>query len=315
MTLHILAGHKRFAAPFRPENVTATARALDEQLPILRQLYGRVVVYITDGAILHLIVAGKRAMLDRTTSTNPRERIGANNPPGAIDFAKDAATALSDWMKDRPVIETEEDSRAAKQLVDRAKSSLESMEKERDAQVRPLNEQVKAINDKYRQPRTLLEKVRNALVDRLTSYARQLEQERLRKAEEARRAAEAAAQAALKAEQRAQKAREEAEQGVCDVDVGQVTQDAEQAIHDLGRASRDLARAERDTKVRIGGGFGRVATLRTVETLTVTDWQAAIKEIGLTDRIKEAILTEARAFRKDMGELPSGITAAYDRSL
>ncbi len=56
-------------------------------------------------------------------------------------------------------------------------------------------------------------------------------------------------------------------------------------------------------------------TLRSTEVLTVTDWQAAIKEIGLTDRIVEAILTEARAFRTSMGELPSGISATYNRSL
>ena len=135
-------------------------------------------------------------MLDRT-APNPRAIIGGNQPPSAIDFAGEASAALSDWMKDHPVIETEDDARAAELLVDRAKSSLESMEKERDAQVRPLNEQVETINDRYRQPRTLLEKVRNALVDRLSAYARHLEQERLRKAEEARRAAEAAAQAAL----------------------------------------------------------------------------------------------------------------------
>jgi hypothetical protein len=42
-------------------------------------------------------------MLDRT-APNPREHIGANNPPSAIDFAKESTTALSDWMKDHPVI-------------------------------------------------------------------------------------------------------------------------------------------------------------------------------------------------------------------
>jgi len=253
-------------------------------------------------------------MLDRV-DPNPRAVIGGNLPPSAIDFAKESTTAVSDWMKDRPVIETDDDARAAKVLVDRAKSSLESMETERDAQVRPLNEQVKAINDRYRSPRTLLEKVRNALVDRLTAYARRLEQERLRKAEEARRAAEAAAQAALKAERREQEAREEAKLGVCDVDIGEVAAETDQAVAALGRAARAVQLAERETKVRIGGGFGRVATLRDKEILTVTDWRAAIAEIGLTDRIAEAILTEARAFRNSMGELPSGISQTFERSL
>jgi len=110
-------------------------------------------------------------MLDRAIP-NPRAVIGGSQPPSAIDFASESATALSDWMKDHPVIETDDDARAAKLLVDRAKSSLESMETERDAQVRPLNDQVKAINDRYRQPGTLLEKVRNALAERLTAYAK-----------------------------------------------------------------------------------------------------------------------------------------------
>jgi hypothetical protein len=254
-------------------------------------------------------------MLDRTASTNPREHIGANNPPSAIDFASESTAALSDWMKDHPVIESDDAARAAKLLVDRAKSSLESMETERDAQVRPLNEQVKAINDKYRQPRTLLEKVRNALVDRLTAYARRLEQERLRKAKEARRAAEAAAQAALEAERRAQEAHEEAAEGVCDIDVGQVTQEAQQAIHDLGRASRELARADRDTKVRIGGGLGKVSTLRTVEVLIITDIHAAIEDVGVTEAIRDAVLSAARAYRKENGELPSGIARETARRI
>jgi hypothetical protein len=161
----------------------------------------------------------------------------------------------------------------------------------------------------------MLEKVRNALVDRLTAYARRLEQERLRKAEEARRAAEAAAQAALEAERREQEAREEAEQGVCDIDLGQITTETDQAVAALGKAARAVQLAERESKVRVGGGFGRVMTLRDKEILTVTDWKAAIAEIGLTDRIAEAILTEARAFRTSMGDLPAGITATYDRSL
>jgi hypothetical protein len=252
-------------------------------------------------------------MFDRTA--NPRAVIGTNNPPSAIDFAKESTTALSDWMKDRPVIETDDDARAAKLLVDRAKSSLESMETERDGLVRPLNEQVKSINDRYRSPRTLLEKVRNSLVDRLTAHAKRVEQERLRKAEEARRAAEAAAQTALEAERREQAAREEAKQGVCDVDIGEIAAETDQAVAALGKAARDVQRAERDTKVRVGGGFGRVMTLRDKEILTVTDWKAAIKEIGLTDRIAEAILTEARTFRNSMGDLPSGISQTFERSL
>jgi hypothetical protein len=35
-----------------------------------------------------------------------------NNPPGPIDFANESIAALSDWMKDHPVVESEDDARA-----------------------------------------------------------------------------------------------------------------------------------------------------------------------------------------------------------
>ncbi len=58
MLLHILiAGRERFAAPFYPENLSATARAIDEQLPVLRA-QGRVAVYVTDDSgVAHIIIA------------------------------------------------------------------------------------------------------------------------------------------------------------------------------------------------------------------------------------------------------------------
>jgi hypothetical protein len=53
----MIAGRERFAAPFLPDRVAATARALDEQLPVLRA-QGRVAVYVTDDTgIAHIIVA------------------------------------------------------------------------------------------------------------------------------------------------------------------------------------------------------------------------------------------------------------------
>jgi hypothetical protein len=58
VTLHILiSGRQRFAAPFYPENLSATARAIDEQLPVLRA-QGRVAIYVNDeSGIAHIIVA------------------------------------------------------------------------------------------------------------------------------------------------------------------------------------------------------------------------------------------------------------------
>lgn len=250
-------------------------------------------------------------MLDRTDPA----RLGHNNPPGPIETAAGTTAEVSRWMADHPAIQTEADARAGKVLVDRAKAGLDEMEAERDGLVRPLNEQVRAINDRYRPARSTLEKLADELKKRLSAYARALEIERVRKAEEARKAAEEAERAAREAEQREREAIEDADQGVCDVDLGAASQEADAAFVAFRKADHTAARAERDSRIRITGGFSKALGLRDRETLTVTDWQAAITELGLTDLIRDAILTSARAYRKAFRELPEGVTATYDRSL
>lgn len=241
--------------------------------------------------------------------------VGHNNPPGSIEFAQETAQALSDWMKEHPVIQTEDDAREAKVLADRAKDAEKDMENERTALVGPLNEQVKTINDRYRPHKTSLEGVLKVLVARIDSFVAAEEQRRAQAAAEAQRIlaeAEAKARAAENAER---EAADDAAVGVTGIDVAKTTQEADAAFELYKLAEREARRAERDTKVKIGGGFRRALTRKTKETLEVTDWHDAIAFLGLTDRIKEAILTEARAFRQEFEELPPGITPTYDRSL
>jgi hypothetical protein len=252
-------------------------------------------------------------MLDRTDSTGLG--IGHNNPPSPIEIATSTTAELSRWMADHPAVQSEDHAGAGKVLVDRAKASLDEMEAERDGLVRPLNEQVKAINDRYRPARTSLEKLADELKRRLSTYARALEIERVRRAEEARKAVEEAERAAREAEQREREAIDDADQGVCDIDLGVATREADAAFAAFRKADHVAARAERDSRIRITGGFNRAMGLRDRETLTVTDWQAAITELGLTDLIRDAILTSARAYRKNFRELPEGVVATYDRSL
>ncbi len=58
MMLHVrINGRELFAAPYEPERVAETSRAIREHLPAMRQL-GRVAVFVTDGNITHLIVMG-----------------------------------------------------------------------------------------------------------------------------------------------------------------------------------------------------------------------------------------------------------------
>lgn len=260
-------------------------------------------------------------MLDRT-SPNPRERIGANNPPGALELAKPIVEELGQFLNDFPVITNEDEARKAKAISDRVFLTLKSVEEERDAKVHPLNQQVAAINAEYHQYFSTNDKkpglwgtLLKELKVRLTNFARVEEQKRRAAAEAARKVAEEAERKAREAEAREREAAAEAAQGVCDTDFAGATEQANAAFVEFQRASRFAARAERDLKVRLAGGFGKAASLHDKEILTVTNWRLAIEEIGLTDRIAEAILTEARAFRTSMGELPSGISATYERSL
>lgn len=258
----------------------------------------------------------------RLPPIEPVRSIGDNNPPGPIAMAETIMQMLSDWMKDHPVIETEDDARAAKPLIDRAKAAMDELEAERDGKVRPLNEQVAEINAEYKaihntdpkKPGTF-NKVFNELKTRVADFLRKEEQKRLAAAAEARRLQEKAERQAREAEEREREALHGASLGEVDVDVAAVTKQADEAFSTFERQSRFADRAERDTKVKIGGGFASAVGLRTAETLQVDDALKAIVVIGITDRIREAILTEARAYRKANGRLPDGVSATTERKL
>jgi hypothetical protein len=249
-------------------------------------------------------------MLDRTDTAG----LGHNNPPGPIDSAKETMDTLSRWLGQHPAIENDTAARAAKAEADRAKAALDDMERERDGLVRPLNTQVAEINGRYKPVRTALERLADELRKRLGAYARALEIERVRQAEAARQAAEEAERLAREAEAREREVFDDAEHGVV-VDLAEAATAADTAFAAFQKADRTAARAERDSHIRITGGTGKAMGLRDREILTVTDWQAAITELGLTDNIRDAILTAARAYRKAFHELPEGITASYERGL
>jgi hypothetical protein len=248
---------------------------------------------------------------------------GDNNPPGPIEMAESIMRVLSEFMSDHPVIQTEEDARAAKPLIDRAKAAMDELESERDGKVRPLNDEVAKINVEYKavhntdpkKPGTF-NKVFNELKLRLADYLRREEQKRLAAAAEARRIQEEAERQAREAEAREREALESASVGEVGIDVAAVTQQADAAFETFERQSRFADRAERDTKVKIGGGFGASVGLRNAEILQVDDALKAIVVMGTTERIREAILTEARAYRKaNNGRLPEGVSATVERKL
>lgn len=239
---------------------------------------------------------------------------GHNNPPTATKFAGETQDELRKWLVDHPVVENAEHAKAGKLLVDRASDSLKEMEAERAGRVRPLNGQVKTINDQYRQPREQLQTALDVLLKRLDDYATAEEKKRLQAAAKARKKAEAAIEAAQAAARAQEVVAQESAVGVTTdvVEAAEATKDAER---EASRLIREAQRAERDTNVRITGGFRRALTRRTTEILEVVDAHEALDELGLTDHIREAILTSARAYRKQFGELPSGVEAQTEKSL
>src|ERR1051325_8937249 len=227
--------------------------------------------------------------------------IGHNQPPETISFARDTMIALSDWMKDRPVISTEDEAREAKLLLDRAKNCAGEIEAERDKLVRPLNEEIDAINLKYKAVHNkdskrpgLLDRVVNKLKGRLSAFLQAEEDKRIAAAEAAQRARDEAERRAREAEAREREAIANAQAGELGVDVTQVVVEADSRFAEFKKADREAARAERDSHVQLGGGFGRATSLRNKETLVLVSYAKAITAIGPNDKIREAILSAAR---------------------
>lgn len=239
--------------------------------------------------------------------------IGHNRPPSQIDTAGEITSSINSWLKDHPVIQTEEMAREAKVLIDRGKLGVKDLEDEREQKVKPLNLQVQEINKVYRPVKDLLQKVTYEATRRITDFLAREEAKRIKAAEEARKKAEEAERIAREAEQRERDTIADAEVGAV-VDVAASVSAADEAFAAYQRQQRAANLAERETKVKIGGGFTRALSLRNKETLTVTDAISAISAIGLTPDIEAAILKGARAYRTLHQELPPGIHSTTERA-
>lgn len=247
--------------------------------------------------------------------------VGSNNPPGPIEHAQSVVDDINSWLADHPIIESEDHAREAKPYLDRAKAAFEEVESERDGKVRPLNEQVKSTNEKYKALHNTdpkkpgrFDKIVIELKARVAAFMLREEEKRRVAAEKARLAQEEAERLAREAEAKEAEALENAKAGEI-VDVAEVTKHADEAFSEFERQSRFAARAERDTKVKVGGGFDKSASLRNVETLHLESYGKALKAIGPHDKIRDAILAAAREYRKEHGALPDGVTATYERKL
>jgi hypothetical protein len=254
---------------------------------------------------------------------NPRAVMGGNGPPAvienipqtsaAIDTARAVYRSLSVYLQNTPVIESHDEAKGAANLIEQGRRTIDEIETERKSITGILNKQVKDINDTYRGPREFVIKVVDEIKRRLTAFASAEEARREAEAAEARAKAEEAERIAREAERVEQEAKQLADVGECDVDVASAIVDADKAFAKYKKAERIAARTEDQIQVRLAGGFGRAVSMRKSETLIVEDAHKAIASMGLTDGIRDAILSSARAYRKLNGCLPAGVTAETER--
>lgn len=251
--------------------------------------------------------------------------IGDNKPPGPIEFARVTIAELGRWMADHPTIQTDADAREAKAWIDRTKAAVEAVEIERDAKVRPLNEQVAQINAEYKALHNpdgkksgkwgLFDRVFNELKARMQAYLQAEEDKRIAAAAAARRIADEAEQAARDAEAKEREAIENARVGEIGADVFALGAEADTAFKTYEHAAKAAEVAVIDTRFKVGGGFAKPVGLRNAKVLVLTDVTAAIGEIGLTEKIREAVLSSARDYRKLRGKWPKGVVEENERVL
>jgi hypothetical protein len=262
---------------------------------------------------------------DAIDDRNPREIIGGNFPPApiepapativptCIDTARGVYRVLAAFLAETPVIETPEDAKKGANLIEQVRATLGEMKDEHDELVKPLNVKLKALHDLYRVPREAITLIADQLKRRLSVYANAEEARRKKIAEEARLAAIEAERLAREAEAREREAIADADVGVVGIDIAGSVSQADRAFSSFKAATRAAARAEREIPLRLNGGFGRAVGPRKSEALKIDDAIAAIKAMGLTEKIADAILSSARAYRALHGNLPAGVSANTTR--
>ena len=248
---------------------------------------------------------------------------GHNHPPGPLESAKEAAAELSAFLKEHPAFQSPGDAKEGAAWIERTRAALKEARDERDSKTKPLNEQVKAIRETYdivrekteKNPGGLLERAYNELKRRWTAYSNAVEAARIAELRRLQAEREQAERAAREAEAREADAMAAVDVGVCE-DVGDAIVQADAAFKQYEKADRQVAVASRNVPVRVGSIMGgRSLSMRTVEVLVIEDAAAAFEALGPTEKIREAILSSARDFRKAHGELPTGISSTYERSV
>ena len=264
---------------------------------------------------------------------NPLAVIGNNNPPAdeaipaveavatpavvklrtvALDGARSNYLYVTAFLADVPVIETNEHATKAANFIEQGRKTIQDLTAERRAQTDPLNAQIATITEPYRLPTESIQGLLDELKRRLKTFTVAEEARRVKEAEALAAAAAEAERLAREAEAKEKHTMLEADCGAV-VDVGAAIVEADKAFGAFKKADRAAGRAAKQTKARFNGGFGRAVSMRETETLILDDAVAAIKAMGVTEKIMEAILSSARDHRKFTGNLPAGVRATSER--
>jgi hypothetical protein len=245
---------------------------------------------------------------------------GHNLPPSPIDYAREAMSDLANFLTETPVIQTPEQAKQGALFVERSRKTLQDLDDARKNEVSPLNERVKGINEQYRSVRDPMDNVLSELRRRLTDYTAREEARRIHAAELARQAAADAEMEARRAEEAEREAKQNATLGEI-VNVAAAINEATQTFSDYARADRAAQLAESQTHVRLSSQLGgKALSLRTTETLVLIDAFAAAQSIlgssiPLSDKLRDALLSAAKEFRKSYGMLPGGVKSETKRSI
>jgi hypothetical protein len=265
-------------------------------------------------------VTNHQALHERAQS---RLGIGGNAPPSPIDYAKEAAQELGDYLRENPVIATFDQAKEIGGWIERTRISLSAARDARDTELAPHLEKAAAIRTAYdavrektqKNPGGALTRLYEAAKARLTAYNNAEEAKRAAEADRLAQIAAEAEAAARLAEAAEQEAIANAEAGEC-ADVGEAIAEADDAFREYSVANRTAQRAERETKVRIPSAMGGKALgMHKVEIFTIEDACAAIAIMGVSEDLKRQVIKDAKRFREATGELPEGVTSAYERSL
>lgn len=255
--------------------------------------------------------------VDAVVPATDRSVSRADNQPSRLDFAREAMEELRTWLKSTPVVTGEAEAKAGAGVKERTLIALNEARSEREGFTKPIREKLNAIFATYElvKDKGTLETAYNELRRRLTKYANDIEANRLAEVERLRVTREEAERLAREAEAAEQEAIDDADQGV-ESDVGEAIERADETFSDFQRADRQVKIAERSVPLRFGSVTGgRSLGMRTKEVLVIDDAEKAIRIMGVTDKIRDAILSSARDYRNEYEELPAGITATHERSL